>query len=152
MIRIIFVGKLKDEWLREALDEYVKRIGAFTRIETIEVKDESIIGKDYEKIKKEEGKRIINLLDNDYAIALDINGKAFESVEFAHALKKASDSNKRLTFIVGGALGLSDEVLKRCHLRLSLSRMTFTNQMVRLLLIEQIYRAFMILAGKEYHK
>jgi 23S rRNA (pseudouridine1915-N3)-methyltransferase len=152
MIRIIFVGKVKEPWLQEQVDEYVKRLGRFVRIQVDEVKDEKITGTDYEKIKKNEGQRIINLLNEDYCIALDVNGKELGSKEFATALKKAGDENKRLTFIVGGALGLSDEVLKHCRLRLSLSKMTFTNQMVRLLLVEQIYRAFTILAGMEYHK
>ena len=152
MIRIIFVGKTKEDWLKEQIDEYSKRLGRFVRIQIDEVKDEKILGTDFERIKKAEGERIIKLLDDDYAIALDINGKEFGSKEFATAMKKANEENKRLTFIVGGAMGLSDEVLKKCKIRLSLSKMTFTNQMVRLLLVEQIYRAFTILAGMEYHK
>jgi 23S rRNA (pseudouridine1915-N3)-methyltransferase len=152
MIRIIFVGRVKEEWLREQIEEYVNRIGRFIRIDIDEVKDEKILGRDYEKIKKAEGERILNILGDDYAIALDANGKSLDSPEFAKALKKAGDDNKRLTFVIGGALGLHDDVLKRCNLKLSLSRMTFTNQMVRLLLVEQIYRAFTILAGMEYHK
>jgi 23S rRNA (pseudouridine1915-N3)-methyltransferase len=152
MIRIIFVGRVKEEWLREQIEEYVTRIGRFIRIDIDEVKDEKILGRDYEKIKKAEGERILNILGDDYAIALDANGKSLDSPEFAKALKKAGDDNKRLTFVIGGALGLHDDVLKRCNLKLSLSRMTFTNQMVRLLLVEQIYRAFTILAGMEYHK
>ena len=152
MIRIIFVGRVKEEWLREQIEEYVKRLGRFTKIQIDEVKDEKILGNDYEKIKKAEGERILKLLSEDYVIALDANGKALDSPEFAKALKKSNDENKRLTFVIGGALGLSDDVLKRCDLKLSLSKMTFTNQMVRLLLVEQIYRAFTILAGMEYHK
>jgi len=152
MIRIIFVGRVKEDWLKEQIDEYVKRMGRFTRVQVDEVKDEKILGKDYEKIKKAEGERILNLLDDDYLIALDANGKSLDSPEFAKALKKAGDENKRMTFVIGGALGLHDDVLKRCNLKLSLSRMTFTNQMVRLLLVEQVYRAFTILEGMEYHK
>jgi 23S rRNA (pseudouridine1915-N3)-methyltransferase len=152
MIRIIFVGRVKEDWLKEQIDEYVKRMGRFTRVQVDEVKDEKILGKDYEKIKKAEGERILNLLDDDYLIALDANGKSLDSPEFARALKKAGDENKRMTFVIGGALGLHDDVLKRCNLKLSLSRMTFTNQMVRLLLVEQVYRAFTILEGMEYHK
>jgi 23S rRNA (pseudouridine1915-N3)-methyltransferase len=152
MIRLIFVGRVKEEWLKEQIEEYVKRIGRFTRIQIDEVKDEKILGNDYSKIKKAEGERILKLLDDDYVIALDHNGKSLDSPEFAQALKKSSQEHRRLTFVVGGALGLSDDVLKRCNLKLSLSKMTFTNQMVRLLLVEQVYRAFTILAGMEYHK
>jgi 23S rRNA (pseudouridine1915-N3)-methyltransferase len=152
MIRIIFVGRVKEEWLREQIEEYVKRLGRFTKIQIDEVKDEKILGSDYNKIKTAEGERILNLLNDDYVIALDANGKALDSPEFAKALKKSSEQSRRMTFVIGGALGLSDAVLKRCDLKLSISKMTFTNQMVRLLLVEQIYRAFTILAGMEYHK
>jgi 23S rRNA (pseudouridine1915-N3)-methyltransferase len=152
MIRIIFVGRVKEDWLREQIDEYVKRTSRFTRIQIDEVKDEKILGNDYDKIKKAEGDRILKLIDDDFVIALDANGKSLDSPEFAKALKKSGEENRRLTFVIGGALGLSEEVLKRCNLKLSLSKMTFTNQMVRLLLVEQIYRAFTIMAGTEYHK
>jgi 23S rRNA (pseudouridine1915-N3)-methyltransferase len=152
MLRVIFVGKVKEDWLKEQINEYVKRIGRFVRIDVDEIKDEKILGKDHKSIKKAEGERILNILKDDYVIALDAGGKELESEDFAKALKTANDENKKLTFVVGGALGLSDEVLKRCDMRLSLSRMTFTNQMVRLLLVEQIYRAFTIMAGMKYHK
>ncbi|MBW2968005.1 23S rRNA (pseudouridine(1915)-N(3))-methyltransferase RlmH [Candidatus Woesearchaeota archaeon] len=152
MIRIIFVGRSKEDWLRAQIDEYVKRIGRFTRIDIDEIKDEKILGKDYKRIKDAEGERILNLIKDDYVIALDSDGKSFDSAKFAKALKTAGEQHLRLTFIVGGALGLSDAVLKRANLKLSLSEMTFTNQMVRLLLVEQLYRAFTIMAGMEYHK
>ena len=152
MIRIIFVGKVKEKWLRDAIDEYIKRISHFARIQVDEVKDEKILGKDEGTIKKKEGERILKLIKDDFVIGLDVEGDALESEEFAQALKKTRESHQNITFVVGGALGLSDAVMKRCNMRLSLSRMTMTNQMVRLLLIEQIYRAFMIMAGRQYHK
>lgn len=152
MIRIIFVGRVKERWLKEVVDEYVKRISSFARIQIDEVKDEKIMGKDEEAIKKKEGERILNLIKDDFVIGLDVEGRSLESEAFAKALKDAGDEHKRLTFVVGGALGLSKDVLKRCDMKLSLSRMTMTNQMVRLLLIEQIYRAFMIMAGRQYHR
>ena len=152
MIRIIFVGRVKEQWLREAIDEYTRRISRFTKIEMHEVKDEKILGKDEGAIKKKEGERILNLLKDDFVIGLNVEGESIESEAFAKALKKAGDEHRRLTFVVGGALGLSKEALKRCDMILSLSRMTMTNQMVRLLLIEQIYRAFMIMAGRKYHR
>ena len=152
MMRIICVGKVKEKWLRDAIDEYAKRITRFAKIEMHEVKDEKIMGKDEKVIKNKEGEKILSLLKDDFVIALDENGKSLESEKFAKAMKKTGDSHQKITFVVGGALGLSDEVLKRCDMKLSLSRMTLTNQIVRLLLIEQIYRAFMITAGREYHR
>ncbi|MBW2971406.1 23S rRNA (pseudouridine(1915)-N(3))-methyltransferase RlmH [Candidatus Woesearchaeota archaeon] len=152
MIRIIFVGRTKEEWLKEQINEYVKRIGKFSRIQIDEIKDEKILGRDYEKIKSLEGERILKLVADDYVIALDENGKSLESKAFATSLSEAIADNKRITFVVGGALGLSKGVLKRSDFKLSLSRMTLTNQMARLMLVEQIYRAFTILAGMEYHK
>jgi 23S rRNA (pseudouridine1915-N3)-methyltransferase len=152
MIRIIFVGKSKEPWLRGQINEYVKRLGAFCRLQVEEVKDEKVMGRDYEQIKKKEGDRILKILDDDYVIGLDAGGQSLESAQFAKALEKAAQSNRKITFVVGGALGLSDDLLKRCNMKLSLSRMTFTNQMVRLILVEQIYRAFTISAGMQYHK
>ncbi|MBN1544304.1 23S rRNA (pseudouridine(1915)-N(3))-methyltransferase RlmH [Candidatus Woesearchaeota archaeon] len=152
MIRLIFVGRTKEDWLKEQVQEYVKRIGKFSRIQADELKDEKVLGKDYDKIKKNEGERILNLITDDYVVALDSNGKSLESNEFAKSLGEAVKENKRITFVVGGALGLSNEVLKRADFKLSLSKMTLTNQMVRLMLVEQIYRAFTIMAGMEYHK
>lgn len=153
MIRIIFVGKTKDQWLREQVDEYVKRTGRWIRVQIDELKDEKIVGRDYSAVKKKEGERILKLIgDSDYVIALDENGKSVKSKQFATSLGEAVSESKRITFVVGGALGLSDEVLKKADFKLSLSSMTLTNQMVRLMLVEQIYRAFTIMAGMEYHK
>jgi 23S rRNA (pseudouridine1915-N3)-methyltransferase len=152
MIRIIFIGRVKEAWLKDQINEYVKRIGRFARIQVEEIKDEKILGRDYEKIKRAEGQRLLKLLNDDYVVALDAEGDALESEAFAKALVKAKHGSKRVTFVVGGALGLSKAVLKRADMKLSLSQMTFTNQMVRLLLVEQIYRAFTIAAGMEYHK
>lgn len=152
MIKIIFVGRSKEAWLKEQIDEYIKRISRFAKVQLIEVKDEKILGNDYDKIKREEGKRILSLIKDDFLIALDVNGRAFESEEFAETMCNAGKEKNNLSFVIGGALGLSDEVLKRANLRLSLSKMTFTNQLVRILLVEQIYRAFTIVNGMEYHK
>jgi len=152
MIRIIFVGRMKEEWLRDQVNEYVKRLGRFVKIQVDEIKDEKILGKDHSRIKDKEGERILKLIGDDYLIALDGNGKSLRSEAFAKSLSESVADNKRITFVVGGALGLSDAVLKRADFKLSLSEMTLTNQMVRLMLVEQIYRAFTIMAGMEYHK
>jgi 23S rRNA (pseudouridine1915-N3)-methyltransferase len=143
MIHIIFVGRLEEKWLKEAIDEYVKRISKFASILIDEVKDEKILGKDYSAIKKKEGERILNLVGDDFVVGIDVEGESLESKAFAKALDKAGSEHKKITFVVGGTLGLSDEVLKRCDMKLSLSPVTFTNQMVRLLLVEQIYRALL---------
>ncbi len=153
MIKIIFVGKVKDQWLKEAIAEYVKRLGRFTKVELFEVKDSKIMGKDSDRIMKEEGERILRHIKDsgdEYVITLEIDGKEMASEKFALEMGKLIDKN--LVFVVGGALGLSKEVLKRSNFKMSLSKMTLTNQMVRVLLVEQIYRAYMINAGREYHK
>ncbi len=153
MIRIIFVGKTKEQWLREQVDEYVKRTGRWVRLQVDELKDEKVVGSEYDKVKNKEGERILKLVsDQDYLIALDENGHSIKSKQFAQSLGDAVVEHKRITFVVGGALGLSDAVLKRADYKLSISKMTLTNQMVRLVLVEQIYRAFTIMAGMEYHK
>jgi len=151
MIKIIFVGKVKEKWLKEAIDEYVKRLGRFIKVRLVEVKDSRIVGKDADRIIKEEGKRILDhVKQGEYLITLEIAGKEMASENFAGQIKKLLE--KDMVFVVGGALGLSEEVLKKSDMKLSLSKMTLTNQMVRLLLVEQIYRAYMINAGREYHK
>ncbi len=153
MIRLIFVGKTKEKWLQEQIDEYVKRTNRWIRVQVDELKDEKVIGRDHDKIKKKEGERLLKLIDDtDYVIALDETGKSMQSEKFARSLEEAVEESKRLTFVVGGALGLSEEVLNRADSKLSLSKMTLTNQMARLMLVEQIYRAFTIMAGMKYHK
>jgi len=151
MIRLVCVGKLKEQWLREGIKEYAKRLQKFDNVEIIELKDEPI-GSDSEKAKTIEGKRIVEALKDDFAVALDINGKPHSSEEFASFLKKSKLESSRIAFVIGGALGLSDEAISRCNARISLSRMTFPHQMVRLVLMEQLYRAFTIISGMEYHK
>ncbi len=152
MIRVIFVGKVKEDWIKEAIEEYGSRLDKFTSFEMIEVKDSKIIGKDAEKIKYDEGKRILNLIKDDFLIALDINGTEFGSEQFADRLEKAVSENRKITFVVGGALGLSKLVLDKAKIRVSISKMTFTNQMVRVILLEQIYRAYTLMKGINYHK
>ena len=152
MLKLIFVGKSKETWLNEQIKEYSKRIQAFTRFEIIEIKDEKILGKNYEKIKNEEGKRILQQAKDDFVVALDVNGKTMSSEMFAKTIKKINTDCTSICFVIGGALGLSEEVLNRANLKISISKMTFTNQMVRLIVIEQIYRALMINHGRQYHK
>ncbi|HII72488.1 TPA: 23S rRNA (pseudouridine(1915)-N(3))-methyltransferase RlmH [Candidatus Woesearchaeota archaeon] len=153
MIRVVFVGKAKEDWIKEALEEYSKRLQRFTNFEMVEVKDERILGKEAEKIIAAEGERILGLVkDEDFLIALDVEGKELGSEQFAEQLSKAVIDNKRITFVVGGALGLDRRVVDKARIKLSMSRMTLTNQMIRVMLVEQIYRAFTIMKGIDYHK
>lgn len=157
-IRIIAVGKIKDNYLKEGIAEYLKRIRPYCNIEIIEVADspvkDSPSKSEIEMVKKEEGKRILkNLKNGDFAVNLDLNCRDFTSEEFAKFIdKKLADSGSFLTFIIGGSYGLSDEIKQRANYSISLSKMTFLHQMTRLILLEQIYRSFKILNNETYHK
>ncbi len=141
MIKLIFVGKTKEKFLQEGISEFAKRLEIFGKFRIIEIKDSNVEG---------EGRKIIEILKDDYAVVLAVEGKEFSSEEFADFLKRNNDKN--ISFVIGSANGLSENVLNRANLKLSLSRMTLTHEMARLFLIEQIYRAFMIIKGKKYHK
>ncbi len=145
MIKIIFTGKTKNKPLETLTEEYLKRLKRFTKIEILEIKDEKITKN--KNIKDIEADRIIPKLKG-YTIALDEKGKQFTSIEFAKFIQKKELNN--LTFIVGGALGLSDKI--KPDLTLSFSKMTFNHKMIRPFLLEQIYRAYCINKGIDYHK
>lgn len=152
-IKIICLGKLKESYWREAEKEYLKRLGPFAKIEIIEIPEISFqTNDDPEKIKKQEGEKILRQLkDNEFAITLDERGEQKSSEELALFLEEESQQGQTIAFIIGGPLGLSGEVLSRANLQFSLSKLTFTHQMVRVILLEQIYRAGNILMGKVYH-
>lgn len=141
MIKLILVGKTRERFLQDGISEFVKRIKRFHNLNIIEIKDSGI---------EEEGEKILKALDDDYAVILDVNGNELSSEEFAVFIKKNLD--KKITFVVGGPEGLSNKVLDKADFTLSLSRMTLTHEMARLFLVEQIYRAFMIINGRGYHK
>lgn len=152
-IKIIQVGKTKDAYLEEGLREFLKRIGPFFKIEIITLRDVKS-SKTYtaERCKKEESYQILSAIDEgDFVICLDEHGQEKSSVEFADLLSKLSDSGRPTAIIIGGVYGLDQSILKRCEVILSFSKMTFTHQMIRLFLLEQIYRAGCIIRGKEYH-
>jgi 23S rRNA (pseudouridine1915-N3)-methyltransferase len=153
-IRIIIVGKTKIDYLREGENDYLGRLRRDCQIEFREIKEELIKDDDERKIKEIEGERIIERLDKDYFnIALDKEGKIFDSEGFARLIEEKKDyAGAKICFIIGGPLGLSKKVLERVNLVLSFSRMTFTHELIRLMLLEQIYRAFEILRGSKYHK
>ena len=157
-IRIFAIGKIKEKYLKEGINEYLLRIRPYTNIEIVEVNDEPIVDNpnnaDIEKAKNNEGQRILKLLKpNDYLIGLDLGKKQPNSLEFAEFLQdKLVVSGSNLNFVIGGSYGLSDELKKRCNDSISLSNLTFLHQMTRLILLEQIYRAFKINRNETYHK
>ncbi|WP_445506495.1 23S rRNA (pseudouridine(1915)-N(3))-methyltransferase RlmH [Niallia sp. 03190] len=157
-ISIITVGKLKEKYLKQGIEEYTKRLSSYSKIEIIEVPDEKapeiLSDAEMEQVKKKEGERILAKVATDaHVIALAIEGKQKSSEELADTLDKLATYGKsKVTFIIGGSLGLSDEVLKRADDKLSFSKMTFPHQLMRLILVEQVYRAFRINRGEPYHK
>ena len=154
-IKTIFVGKLQDRYLKEGIETYRDRISRYSQIELVEVEDEAVTAKaDQGKIKGIEAERIIKRVSPDsLLVALDEKGKGLSSEGLAGFIQKAMDSGiKEISFVVGGSLGLGEKVRERADLALSLSPMTFTHQMVRVILLEQIYRAFTIIKGEPYHK
>lgn len=157
-ISIICVGRVKEKYLRQGMDEYMKRLTSYAKVEIMEVPDEkapeNLSENEMEQIKEREGKRILAKIAPDaYVIALAIEGKQKSSEQFAESLDKlATYGNSKISFIIGGSLGLSDEILTRANEQLSFSQMTFPHQLMRLILLEQIYRAFRIIKGEPYHK
>ena len=157
-ISIVTVGKLKEKYLKQGIEEYLKRLGSYAKVEVIEVPDEKapeeLSDTEMIQVKQKEGERILSKIGLDtYVIALAINGKLKSSEELAETLDKLATYGKsKIAFVIGGSLGLSDEVLKRSDEQLSFSKMTFPHQLMRLILVEQVYRAFRINRGEPYHK
>ena len=157
-IRIIGIGKIKEQYLRDGINEYINRLKPYSQVEIIEVNDEPIVDNptpgEITKAINNEGKRVLKLLkDSDYVIALDLVKKQPNSLEFADFLnKKFILGGSYITFVIGGSYGLSDELKKRSNDAVCFSNLTFTHQMIRLILLEQIYRAFKINRNETYHK
>ena len=157
-IKVVTVGKLKEKYLKDGIAEYSKRISRFAKLEMIELADEKTPDKasesENQKILEIEGQRILSKVgDRDFVIVLAIEGKTFSSEEFSKQLEEASIKGfSTLTFIIGGSLGLSSSVKNRANLSVSFGRLTLPHQLMRLVLIEQIYRAFTIQQGSPYHK
>lgn len=151
MIKIITVGKLKEKYLIDAVEEYKKRLSKYTKIEIIEVKDESSYEED--KNKEKEAENIIKYIgEKDFIITLEIDGKEISSVEFASKIENIFNINSNITFIIGGSYGLSNRIKELSNYKLSFSKMTFPHQLFRVILLEQIYRAFKINNNESYHK
>ncbi len=157
-IRLLSVGKLKEAYLRDAIKEYAKRLSAYCALELIEVQDEKTPDHAPEsierKIKDSEGKRILQKIpDKSYVIALAIEGKMMNSEELSQGLSELMlKGQSDITLVIGGSLGLSPEVLSRADYKLSFSKMTFPHQLMRVMVLEQLYRAFKIRANEPYHK
>lgn len=156
-ITVLTVGKLKEKYFKDAVSEYVKRLSRFGKTEIIELPDEKIPDnvseKQAEQIKIKEGKNILShLKNNTYFITLCVEGNEFSSEEIAEKINTLSMRTAHITFAIGGSLGLSDEVKKASSLRLSFGKITLPHQLIRVVLLEQIYRAFKINANETYHK
>lgn len=152
MIKVIGVGSIKNKHLKALIDDYTERISHYHKIEVIEVKDETIT-QDEKKVMDVEADRVLSKINNDeYVILLDLHGKMMDSVSFSQKLDKLFISNPKITFVIGGSLGLSEKLLNRANERFKLSELTFLHQMTRLILLEQIYRCFKIINNETYHK
>ncbi|MED2977934.1 23S rRNA (pseudouridine(1915)-N(3))-methyltransferase RlmH [Bacillus swezeyi] len=157
-ISIVAIGKLKEKYLKQGIDEYIKRLSSYAKVEIIELPDEkapeNLSEQDMKIVKDKEGERILSKISPDaHVIALAIEGKLKSSEELADNMDRLATYGKsKVTFVIGGSLGLSDAVLKRADEKLSFSRMTFPHQLMRLILLEQVYRAFRINRGEPYHK
>jgi len=157
-ITVVAVGKLKERYLKEGIAEYAKRLSRFCDLQIVEADDEqapdSLSAAQEEQIKKKEAERIMSKLKEDtFLIVLDVKGKRTTSEGFASTLQNCFTSGRsNITFVIGGSLGLDAELLRKADLKLSLSDMTFPHQLFRLILLEQLFRAFKIMNGETYHK
>ncbi len=150
MIKIICIGKIKENYLKEAIFEYSKRISKYTKLEIIELPDSTF---DIKKSLEVERDRLLSKLNkNDYNILLDIDGNSYNSKEFSEKLDKIRNVNSNLTFIIGGSNGVHDDIKNFVNERISFSKLTFPHQLFRVILLEQIYRSYKILNNEEYHK
>ncbi len=156
-VRFISVGTLKEEYLREAAAEYEKRLSGFCRVETINIKEAKLpqdpSAGDIRRALSEEAKNILSAVpDRSYKVAMCVEGKQFSSEELAKKLDSAFSISNEICFIIGSSHGLADEVKNAADLRLSVSKLTFPHQLMRVLLLESVYRCMNIIKGTKYHK
>lgn len=151
MIKIICVGKIKEEYLNKGINEYKKRISKYHNIEIYELQDEGLLDKQT-TLKKEKEKILKIINPKDYLIILDIDGKELNSIQLAKKIDEIFITNSNIAFIVGGSYGIDDSIKDLADLKLSFSKLTFPHQLFRIILLEQIYRAFKINNNEEYHK
>ncbi len=156
-INIICTGKIKEKYLKDAIDEYSKRLSKFCKLNILELPDKKIPDKSNltieNEIKNIESENVINHLKKDtYVICLDLKGKQFSSEEFAQDIQDISMQHSNITFIIGGSLGINEKLLNLSNQKICFSKMTFPHQLIRVFLLEQIFRAFKIINGETYHK
>ncbi len=157
-VTLLTVGKIKEKYLRDGIAEYAKRLSRYCKLDIIEVADEKTPDRASEaeelQIKNTEGERLLKYVkDSDHVIALAIDGKMLDSVELSKKIETLGvQGESSIVFVIGGSLGLSDAVLKRADYKLSFSKMTFPHQLMRMILLEQLYRAYRIMHGEPYHK
>ena len=155
MIKIIACGKLKEKWMKEGIAEYVKRIRPYDKIEVIEVQDEKAPETNSAAENEQvEGQRLLkNVRDDEYLILLDLAGQDIDSLALANKIQDCyNHARSKITFVIGGSLGLSSELIARADFRWRISKATFPHQLCRILVVEQIYRSFRILHNEPYHK
>ncbi len=156
-INIICIGKIKEQYLKSAIEEYSKRLSRYCKLNILELPDEKIPDKLNDnlsnEIKTKECNNIINHLKKDsYIIALDLTGKELSSEEFSKTIENISMENSSISFIIGGSLGLTKALLNKCNKKICFSKMTFPHQLIRIFLLEQIFRAFKISNNETYHR
>lgn len=156
-INIVCIGKIKEKFFKDAIDEYSKRLSKYCKLNIVELPDEKIpekINTNIENdIKSKECTNMINHIKKDsYIICLDLNGKEFSSEQFSKKIEDISMESSQITFVIGGSLGLNQEILSLANQKICFSKMTFPHQLIRVFLLEQIYRAFKIINGENYHK
>ncbi len=156
-INIICIGKIKESYLKDAIKEYSKRLSKYCKLSILELPDEKIPDKLNQNIsndiKNRESTSILNHIKKDsYIICLDLNGKELSSEEFSNNIENLSLQTSNITFVIGGSLGLSPDILQKAHQKICFSRMTFPHQLIRVFLLEQIFRGFKISNGETYHR
>ena len=150
MIKIICIGKIKEKFYRDAIEEYKKRISKYSKLEIIELED---ISDNIETtLRKERDLILYNINDKDYIITLEIDGNNIDSIELSNKINNTLINNSNITFIIGGSYGLHEDIKNISNYKLSFSKMTFPHQLFRVMLLEQIYRSFKILNNETYHK
>ena len=156
-INVLCIGKIKEKFFKDAIQEYSKRLSKYCKLTILELPDEKIpenaSSKIEEKIKEKECENLINHIKKDsYIIALDLKGKVFDSIALSKHIEELSNITSNITFIIGGSLGLNKEILNKCNESICFSKMTFPHQLIRVFLLEQIYRSFKITNNETYHK
>lgn len=152
-INVVCVGTIKEKYFKDAIEEYSKRLSSFCNFNIIEVKEGMIVKNqgDIDIVKKQEA-RLLEKYKRGYCFALEINGKQYDSVDFAHKIENVANNYSEITFFIGGSNGLDSSLSNSCEEKISFGKLTYPHQLMRVVLTEQIYRAFMIINNRSYHK